>query len=61
MLLNSPQIAAVIRARLASIMRAGRPGRLIIEWITVRKTVRHYLVDHVVQRQSLVSTKNLRP
>ena len=53
MVLDSVQIAAMVRARLRTVMRAGRFRWLVIGWVAVREAVRHNQVNHVIRRKPL--------
>src|SRR5947209_10993818 len=53
MVLDSVQIAAMVRARLRTVMRAGRFRWLVIGWVAVREAIRHNQVNHVLRRKPL--------
>ena len=53
MILDSAQVAAMVRARFRSIVRAGCFRRLVVRRIPIRKTVRHDQVNHIIRRQTL--------
>ncbi len=55
MVLDSAQIAAVIRAWLRAVVRVGKFGRFIVGGIAVGEAVGHDQVDHVVGREALIS------
>src|SRR5579883_617274 len=52
---NAAEVAAVIRARLGTVIRAGCCERFVIRRIAVRKAVRHDQVENVAGREALKS------
>src|SRR5580692_12982794 len=53
MLANAAKVAAVICARIHTVMRATSFRRLIIRGVTVREAVRHEEINHIFLRQPL--------
>ena len=60
MILDSAQIAAVVRARPRAIVRAGRFHGFVVRRIAIGEAVRHDQVDHVVRRKPQELAKRRR-